>query len=48
MLRKEIIMKKYIKIMRIDHWVKQLFIIPGIIFAMVLLKIMPNTTMILP
>lgn len=41
-------MKKYIKIMRIDHWVKQLFIIPGIIFAMVLLKIMPNTTMILP
>ena len=29
-------MKKYIKIMRIDHWIKQLFIVPGFICAMYL------------
>ena len=29
-------MKKYIKIMRIDHWVKQLFILPGVAFAILL------------
>lgn len=29
-------MKKYIKIMRLDHWIKQLFIMPGYIFALVL------------
>jgi 4-hydroxybenzoate polyprenyltransferase len=29
-------MKKYIKIMRIDHWIKQLFITPGIICAYLL------------
>lgn len=27
---------KYIRIMRIDHWIKQLFIIPGCVFAMFL------------
>ena len=31
-------MKKYIKIMRIDHWIKQLFILPGFICAMYLGK----------
>lgn len=31
-------MKKYIRIMRLDHWIKQLFIIPGIIGGVVLLK----------
>lgn len=29
-------MKKYIKIMRIDHWIKQLFIVPGIVCALLL------------
>ncbi|MBP3279411.1 MAG: UbiA prenyltransferase family protein [Butyrivibrio sp.] len=29
-------MKKYIRIMRIDHWVKQLFILPGVAFAVLL------------
>lgn len=29
-------MKKYIKIMRIDHWIKQLFILPGFICALYL------------
>lgn len=29
-------MKKYIKIMRLDHWIKQLFIVPGCVFAMFL------------
>ena len=29
-------MKKYIRIMRIDHWVKQLFILPGVAFAILL------------
>ncbi len=31
-------MKKYFKIMRLDHWVKQLFILPGIVFAFLLLR----------
>ena len=29
-------MKKYIKIMRIDHWIKQLFILPGFVCALFL------------
>ena len=29
-------MKKYLKIMRIDHWIKQFFIFPGFIFALLL------------
>lgn len=29
-------MKKYIKIMRIDHWIKQLFIMPGVVCALLL------------
>ena len=31
-------MKKYIKIMRIDHWIKQFFIFPGLILALMLTK----------
>lgn len=31
-------MKKYIKIMRLDHWIKQLFIVPGCAFALFLTK----------
>lgn len=31
-------MQKYIKIMRIDHWIKQLFIFPGFICALFLLS----------
>lgn len=30
--------KKYIRIARPDHWIKQLFIVPGIVFACVLVK----------
>lgn len=29
-------MKEYIKLMRLDHWIKQLFIIPGIVVAILL------------
>lgn len=29
-------MKKYLRIMRIDHWIKQLFIIPGCVCALLL------------
>ena len=29
----------YLKIARFDHWIKQLFIIPGMVFAFVLIKI---------
>lgn len=29
-------MKKYVKIMRLDHWIKQLFILPGFVFAIAL------------
>ncbi|SFC76867.1 UbiA family prenyltransferase [Butyrivibrio sp. YAB3001] len=35
-------MKKYIRIMRIDHWVKQLFILPGVAFAELLIKSYPH------
>ena len=31
-------MKDYIKIARVDHWIKQLFIVPGMIFAIFLVK----------
>ena len=31
-------MSKYIKIMRLDHWIKQLFILPGYIAAILLTK----------
>lgn len=31
-------MKKYIKIMRIDHWIKQMFILPGCFFAYFFMK----------
>ena len=30
------ILKKYIKIARIDHWIKQLFILPGVVVALLL------------
>ncbi len=29
-------MKNYIKLMRLDHWIKQLFIVPGIVVAILL------------
>ena len=29
---------KYIKIMRLDHWIKQLFIVPGCIFSLILTR----------
>ena len=29
-------MRKYIRVMRLDHWVKQLFVLPGVIFALFL------------
>ncbi len=32
-------MKKYIKIARPDHWIKQLFIVPGIVIAVLLNKV---------
>ncbi len=31
-------MKKYIRIMRLDHWIKQLFILPGFFFADLLIN----------
>lgn len=31
-------MNKYVKMMRLDHWIKQLFILPGICFAILLTK----------
>lgn len=32
-------MKKYLRIMRIDHWIKQLFIVPGCVCALLLTNI---------
>ncbi|WP_202107661.1 UbiA prenyltransferase family protein [Succinivibrio dextrinosolvens] len=40
-------MNKYIRIMRPDHWIKQLFIVPGFIFAFVLLKPEINNCLVL-
>lgn len=40
-------MKKYIKIMRIDHWIKQLFILPGFICALYLGKYNINSNIII-
>ena len=30
-------MKKYLRLMRYDHWIKQLFVIPGILIALVII-----------
>ena len=35
-------MNKYLRIMRIDHWVKQLFILPGVAFAILLVGQLPH------
>ena len=40
-------MRKYIKIARPDHWIKQLFILPGSLFAMLLAQEFFGTTDIL-
>lgn len=32
-------MEKYFKIMRLDHWIKQFFIVPGIVCALLLVKV---------
>jgi 4-hydroxybenzoate polyprenyltransferase len=40
--RKEIILKDYIKIARFDHWIKQLFILPGAWFALIMANGSPN------
>lgn len=40
-------MKDYIKIARVDHWIKQLFIVPGMIFAIFLVKDV-NLTSVIP
>lgn len=40
-------MKKYLKIMRVDHWIKQLFIIPGIALAISLTNTNMSKQMIL-
>lgn len=33
--------KKYIRIMRLDHWIKQLFIMPGFVFALTMTAAQP-------
>lgn len=40
-------MKKYIRIMRLDHWIKQLFILPGAIFAVVLADPTPSIDLLI-
>lgn len=32
-------MKKYLKIARPDHWIKQLFVLPGSLFALLLIQL---------
>lgn len=38
-------MNKYIKILRPDHWIKQLFILPGVLFAIILTEGSIDSTM---
>lgn len=40
-------MMNYIKIARPDHWIKQLFIVPGMVFAVVLIHL-PITPAMVP
>jgi 4-hydroxybenzoate polyprenyltransferase len=35
---KKVIISDYVRIARFDHWIKQLFILPGMVFAVVLVK----------
>jgi len=35
-------MKNYLKIARFDHWIKQLFILPGMVIAFFLTKHAPD------
>ncbi len=39
-------MKKYIRIMRLDHWIKQLFILPGFFFADLLINVQTDSEII--
>lgn len=39
-------MLKYIRIMRLDHWIKQLFILPGYIAAILLTKTPPSVELL--
>lgn len=39
-------MKKYIRIMRLDHWIKQLFILPGFFFADLLINVKTDSEII--
>ena len=38
----------YARIARVDHWIKNLFILPGMIIAILILKIRPSTEMCVP
>ncbi len=40
-------MKKYLKIMRLDHWIKQFFILPGLVFALFIFKVPINTNLLI-
>ena len=40
-------MKKYIRVMRLDHWIKQFFIVPGCVCAIFLTNLMPDVGMII-
>lgn len=40
-------MKKYFKIMRFDHWIKQFFIVPGFVSAIFMLKVSIDINLII-
>lgn len=41
-------MKKYIRVMRLDHWIKQFFIVPGCVCAIFLTNLTLDLSFILP
>jgi len=36
----------YVKLMRLDHWIKQVFVLPGVVVAMLLLNVQFSVTLL--
>ena len=41
-------MNNYVRLMRLDHWIKQLFILPGVVCALFMVKESDVNDIILP
>jgi 4-hydroxybenzoate polyprenyltransferase len=43
----DVVLTKYLRIARVDHWVKNIFILPGVVFAIFMTKIPMKTALLL-